>query len=142
MAREPVKAPLLAGRSRRRRKATAAERLAELDAIALPGGLRVHEARSWATRRDGLAGLAQLPDDQGLLIAPCRSVHTIGMRFSLDLVWLDAREDVRASGHDVGPRRLRTDWGARSVIEVACGRGELFAEMWAASRCIVRAEVR
>jgi uncharacterized protein len=119
---------------RRRRPATAGERLADLPAIDLAGGLRVYEARSWAARRDGLARLPDLPGDRGLLIAPCRSIHTVGMRFALDLVWLDADEAVRRVVHDVAPRRLRSDRGARSVIEVAAGRGDAFAVAWSAHR--------
>ncbi|MCW3016572.1 MAG: hypothetical protein JWO02_3664 [Solirubrobacterales bacterium] len=116
---------------RRRRLSTATARLADLEAIELPGGLRVHEARSWAARRDGLGGLAELPDHLGLWIAPCRSIHTIGMRFALDLVWLDREDRVLAVAAAVAPRRQRTSWRARSVIEVASGRGKDFAEAWA-----------
>ncbi len=65
------------------------------------------------------------------MIAPCRSVHTIGMRFSLDLLWLDRDDNMRAVVHDVPPRRQRSDRRARSVIEVACGRGDAFAAAWA-----------
>ena len=122
------------GGRRRRRLATAAERLGELPAIELAGGLRVYEARSWATRRDGLAGLPAIPDDVGLLIAPCRSIHTIGMRLHLDLLWLDGDEAVLEVVHDVAPRRQRTAWRARSVIEVAAGRGDVFADAWSSHR--------
>lgn len=123
----------MAGRSRRRRLSTAAERLAELPVVELPSRLRVYEARSWAARRDGLGGLADLPLDCGLWIFPCRWVHTIGMRFALDLVWLDAEAEVRAVVQDVAPRRQSSDWGARSVIEVASGRGAAFAAAWSAA---------
>jgi uncharacterized membrane protein (UPF0127 family) len=116
--------------SRRRRLASAAARLDGLPAVELPGGLRVFEARTWVARRDGLAGLPDLPDDWGLLIAPCRSIHTIGMRFALDLVWLDGDDEVRSVTHDVPPRRQRTDLRARSVIETASGRGAAFAAAW------------
>jgi uncharacterized membrane protein (UPF0127 family) len=54
-------------------------------------------------------------------------VHTIGMRFALDVVWLyDAGAVVR---HDrgVAPRRVRTCRRARSVVEVSAGEGERFA---------------
>ncbi|MEY2515698.1 MAG: uncharacterized protein QOJ89_3056 [bacterium] len=118
--------------SRRRRLATAQLRLAELPVIELPGGLRVYEARSWAARRDGLGGLPDLPDDWGLWIAPCRSIHTLGMRFALDLVWLDGDDEVRGVVGDVAPRRQRSDLRARSVIEVARGRGDAFAAAWPA----------
>jgi uncharacterized membrane protein (UPF0127 family) len=121
---------MMAGRSRRKLLATATERLSGLPAIELDGGLRVYEARTWAARRDGLAGLRELPPDCGLWIAPCRSIHTIGMRFALDLLWLDAGDHVRGVTLDVPPRRHRADFGARSVIEVAAGRGAAFAKAW------------
>ncbi len=117
--------------SRRRRLATAEARLGELPVVELPGGLRVFEARTWAARRDGLAALPDLPNDWGLLIAPCRSIHTIGMRFALDLLWLDRDDEVRRLDRDVAPRRQRTDVRARRVIEVASGRGDAFAAAWA-----------
>lgn len=118
--------------SRRRRLVTAAERLDGLPAIPLSGGLRVHQARSWAARRDGLAGLPELPGHLGLWIAPCRSIHTLGMRFALDLVWLDGHDTVIGVAHAVTPWRLRSNWTARSVIEVTSGRGLDFAQAWAA----------
>lgn len=116
--------------SRRRELATAAGRLADLPVLELPRGLRVHEARSWAARRDGLAGVPALPEHLGLWIAPCRSIHTIGMRFALDLVWLDRHDVVVGVAPAVLPRRQRTNWQARSVIEVASGRGQDFADAW------------
>jgi uncharacterized membrane protein (UPF0127 family) len=44
-----------------------------------------------------LLGLALLPRERagpGLLIPNCRSVHTFGMRFRLDLVFLDAERRI------------------------------------------------
>jgi uncharacterized membrane protein (UPF0127 family) len=119
---------------RQRRLATTQQRLAELPVIELGGGLRVYEARTWRARRDGLAALPGIPDDCGLWISPCRSIHTIGMRFPLDLVWLDGELNVRGVSHDVAPRRVRSDLRARSVIELASGRGNIFAEAWSARR--------
>lgn len=118
--------------SRRRRLATARERLSDLPAIELPGGLVVFQARTWVARRDGLAGLPELPAEWGLWIAPCRSIHTFGMRFPLDLIWLDGEDAAREVAAGVAPRRQRTDLGARSVIEVVAGRGAIFAEAWPA----------
>jgi len=118
--------------ARRRRLATAAERFAELPAIDLGDGLTVYEARTWVSRRDGLSGLPELPPQWGLWIAPCRSIHTVGMRFSLDLIWLDGEDQVLDVAHDVAPRRQRTRWAARSVIEVAAGQGDRFAARWQA----------
>lgn len=109
---------------------TAAGRLAGLPVLELEGGLRVHEARTWRARRDGLARLEGLPPDLGLWIAPCRSIHTFGMAFPIDLIWLDRQDRILAVEPGVGRRRVRARRGARSVIEVAGGHGERFAAAW------------
>jgi len=102
-------------------------RLAALPARSLAGGLRVAVASSWRARLRGLAGLPVLPAAVGLELPRCRSVHTVGMRFALDLVWLDGAGVVVRVDPDVAPLRLRSCRRARSVVEVAAGRGDAFA---------------
>jgi uncharacterized membrane protein (UPF0127 family) len=102
-------------------------RLEALPARALPGGLTLLLASTRRARLCGLAGLDGLPADQALLIAPCRSVHTGGMRFALDLVWLDEAGAVVRVDRAVAPRRLRTCVRARAVVETAAGAGERYA---------------
>ena len=63
-----------------------------------------------------LRGLAFAPPAV-LLIPHCRSVHTFGMRHPLDLYWLNGERIVRID-REVPPRRIRTCWAARSVLEV------------------------
>jgi uncharacterized membrane protein (UPF0127 family) len=71
--------------------------------------------------RARLLGLAHLDREQagtGLLIPRCRSVHTFGMRFALDLVFLDeglAPVEVRRS---VPPRRVARARAAAMVLEL------------------------
>lgn len=62
-----------------------------------------------------------MPAHVGLELAPCRSVHTFGMRFALDLIWVDRDGRVVRVDERVAPRRLRTCLRARSVIEVRGG---------------------
>ncbi len=98
---------------------------------ALPGrlvaeGLRVAEAHGRVARTRGLAGLDALPAGHALHIPRCRSVHTFGMRFALDLIWLDARGAPVRVDRAVAPRRLRTCVKARSVIEVRAGAAGAF----------------
>jgi uncharacterized membrane protein (UPF0127 family) len=102
-------------------------RFDSLPARELPGGLRVFEAHTHRTRGIGLVRLDDMPADVALHISPCRSVHTFGMRFALDLVWLDRAGAVVRVDLDVAPRRLRTCWRARSVIEARAGSGSGFA---------------
>jgi len=102
-------------------------RFDSLPARELPGGLRVFEASTHRARGIGLARLDDMPEDVALHNSPCRSVHTFGMRFALDLVWLDRAGAVVRVDLDVAPRRFRTCRRARSVIEARAGSGEWFA---------------
>jgi uncharacterized protein len=68
-----------------------------------------------------LLGLALLPASRagaGLLIPRCRSVHTCGMRFPLDLVFLDGEDRVVELRRGVPPGRLIRCPGAMSVLEL------------------------
>ncbi len=103
-------------------------------------GLTVLVASTRSARRRGLAGLDALPRDHALLLRPCRSVHTVGMRFALDLLWLDAADALVRFDRHVAPRRLRSCRRARSVIECAAGEGERFARACSgAAPCLVSA---
>jgi hypothetical protein len=50
---------------------------------------QVDVACNFWRRLRGLMFRASLPVDRGLLIAPCRSVHTLHMRFPIDVIFLD-----------------------------------------------------
>jgi uncharacterized protein len=73
------------------------------------------------TRRARLLGLAHLDRDQagpGLLIPRCRSVHTFGMRFALDLFFLDERGAILAVHRGVPARRVVSCRSAEAVLEI------------------------
>ena len=70
-----------------------------------------------------------MPASVGLELSPCRSIHTFGMRFALDLIWLDGAGQVVRVDVSVPPRRFRTCLRARSVIETLGGSsGPFLAE--------------
>ena len=102
-------------------------RLSALPARGLAGGLRIATADSYLARLRGLTGLTGLEAGEGLELPRCRSVHTAGMRFPLDLVWLDADGAVVRVDRGVRPFRMRSCRAARSVVEAAAGRGDAFA---------------
>lgn len=102
------------------------ERFDGLQQRALPGGLTLIVASGRRSRMLGLARLDALPAGHGLLLGRCRSVHTVTMRFALDLVWLDGDGRPVRLDEDVAPRRMRTCLRARSVIETAAGGGARF----------------
>jgi uncharacterized protein len=103
---------------------TSRERLTGLERRPLPGGLTLLVAGDRRARRRGLARLDALPAGHALLIEHCRSVHTLGMRFALDLLWLDGDGSLVRLDRGVGARRVRTCLRARAVIEAAAGEGE------------------
>ncbi len=49
----------------------------------------VERASSFLARLRGLIGRAELPPGRGLLLEPCRSVHTCFMRFPIDVIFLN-----------------------------------------------------
>jgi uncharacterized membrane protein (UPF0127 family) len=74
-----------------------------------------------ATRRKGLLGRESLRDGEGLWITPCEAVHTFGMRFAIDLVYLDRKMRVKKVKSNVPPWRLSGCLSAHSVLELAAG---------------------
>lgn len=74
-----------------------------------------------ARRRTGLLGRKQLPPGEGLWIVPCEAVHTIGMQFPIDLVYLDRKHRIKKVRRNVSPWRLSACLSAHSVLELAAG---------------------
>lgn len=82
---------------------------------------RVEVANRSAKRRKGLLGRKGLSPGEGLWILPCESVHTFGMQFSIDLIYLDRNQRVKKIRSDVPPWRLSACFFAHSVLELAPG---------------------
>jgi hypothetical protein len=82
------------------------------------GGLEVPVAVGWRARLLGLACLDLGRAGPGLLIPRCSSVHTFGMRFPLDLCFLDRGGEVLAIRRAVPPRRVVSRRGADAVLEL------------------------
>lgn len=76
------------------------------------------------TRRARLLGLALLAAPQagpGLLMPGCRAVHTFGMRFALDLHFLDAAGATLSVRRRVPARRFAFERRASAVLEIPSG---------------------
>jgi hypothetical protein len=75
------------------------------------------------TRLRGLLGLAEddFRNGSGLWITPCKGVHTLGMGFAIDVVFLDAGLRVIAVRPQVRPWRFSPILPqATSVLELPC----------------------
>jgi len=79
-------------------------------------------AEDSASRRRGLIGHTPLTQGQGLLISPCRWVHTFGMSFPIDIVYMGKHGRVVAVSENLAPNRIgRLALRARCVVELAAG---------------------
>lgn len=85
------------------------------------GLLRVRVAEHFWSRALGLLVGAPLEATEALLIAPCSSIHTIGMRYPIDVVFVDREARVLRVCPAVEKGRMRFARGARAVLELRSG---------------------
>jgi uncharacterized protein len=82
----------------------------------------VELATSPTTRARGLLGRSGLEPGHALWLAPCRSIHTIGMRFSIDVIFLDRDWRVIKVFAPLPPLRFAWGgWRADGALELAAG---------------------
>ncbi len=86
-----------------------------------PLGITVYAAWRWSARMRGLLRRPMLDEDEGLLISPCGQVHTFGMNYALDLVYMDKRGVIVKCVAELKPNRISAAWGGWQVLELASG---------------------
>jgi len=84
-------------------------------------GDKVLVANTSQTRRTGLLKHESLPEGEGLWIAPCEGVHTRGMKFSIDVLFLSKARKVLKIREDMGKRRIALCLWAHSTLELPAG---------------------
>lgn len=82
--------------------------------------LKVTRADTHLTRLKGLLGTSRLNSDEGIWVTPSQGVHTIGLRFAIDLIYLDSRNRVidlveSLGTFRIGPLRMK----CASVLQLA-----------------------
>ena len=83
-------------------------------------GLQVGRADTPFARLRGLLGRKRLSSNEGLWMVPSRGVHTIGLMFPTDIVYLDAGLTVvRTIEHLPAFRIAPVKMGAQTVLELA-----------------------
>ena len=83
--------------------------------------IEVELANSIWARMRGLLGRELLGDGRGFLIPDCRSVHTMFMKFPIDIVYIDKTMTIRRVRENMKPFRLSFCAGASAVLELASG---------------------
>jgi uncharacterized membrane protein (UPF0127 family) len=83
---------------------------------------RADIADTSAKRRTGLLKHTGLEPGEGLWIAPCEAVHTIGMKFPIDVLFLDKKKKVLKVRPAMPRWRMAVSLFAHSVLELPSGR--------------------
>jgi uncharacterized protein len=82
-------------------------------------GERIGIADRGMSRLVGLLGRQSLEPGSGLFIVPTQAIHTIGMAFPIDVVFVDKKHKVVGMRECVRPFRVtRVFWRAFGVIEL------------------------
>ncbi len=73
------------------------------------------------TRMIGLLGRSGLQQGQGMRFEPGGSIHTMFMRFSIDVIFLDGDDRVLKLVHSLRPWRFARAGGTRALVELPAG---------------------
>jgi uncharacterized membrane protein (UPF0127 family) len=84
----------------------------------------VKQAHSPWLRAVGFLSRTSVTPEEGIWFDDCSAIHTIGMRASLDVIFLDREHVVIAIMQCVPPNRIWLSWpNARTVVELGMSRG-------------------
>jgi uncharacterized protein len=83
---------------------------------------RAEIADTSAKRRTGLLKHTGLAPGEGLWIAPCEGVHTFGMKFAIDVIFLNRKRKVLKIRPNMVRGRMSLSLRAHSVLELPAGR--------------------
>lgn len=81
----------------------------------------VRFAALWWERAAGLLVLPPLERGEGLLIDSCRAVHTIGMRYPIDIIFIDSTWSIVSVVKHLSTFRFRADRAASRTLEMLSG---------------------
>ena len=85
-------------------------------------GLTIIRADTWTTRLVGLLSVSSLSDAEAMLFEPGGGIHTVGMRFAIDVVYLDKDNKVLKIVAAMKPMRFPlAAKGTKAVLELSSG---------------------
>ena len=85
---------------------------------------RVRKTESLFDRIRGLLGSKSLSQGEGLLLAPCNSIHTLFMRVPIDVVFLNKKNMVTKIIRAMQPFRFGMALNSSSVLELMAGQAD------------------
>ena len=79
-------------------------------------------ADSFFSRMKGLLGKTSLDVDEALVITKCNSIHMFFMRFAIDVIFLDKKNQVVGLVKNIRPFQMsRIFWKATTAVELPAG---------------------
>lgn len=96
-------------------------------------------ATTFSARLRGLLFHAPLVPGEALRISPCNAVHTIGMRYAIDVVFVASDGCVLKVVYGLPPWRMASCRLAAEVIELAAGQAQANG-LHTGARCLAAAQ--
>lgn len=91
------------------------------------GPISITAAHTWLSRLKGLLGTRSLAPHQGLWIKPCQGIHTVGMLYRIDVIFLDRHQSITKIDRNIPPFWFSmAPKGTESVVELAQGGAERY----------------
>lgn len=84
----------------------------------------VEVADTFWRRLVGLLSTNELSSDSGLLLTRCHQIHTFGMRYPIDVVFINHQGQVSTVVSRLSPYRVSTDSSASMALELRAGQAE------------------
>ncbi|NYT64974.1 DUF192 domain-containing protein [Alcaligenaceae bacterium] len=83
--------------------------------------LTLLRASSFWQRLTGLHTYSGLSSMTGLWLSPCRAIHTLGLSYPIDVLYLDRQQKIIKRLDALAPNRVSVCWAAYSVVELPAG---------------------
>ena len=96
--------------------------------VDMRAGVRFRLARTLIEKMVGLIRTDVCPDGEVLLLFPCGSIHTFGMKEAIDVAFIDAQGYVLKAVNALPPRRFSACFSAAAVLERRCGEAAYWFE--------------
>jgi len=83
--------------------------------------IKIFSTENVLERTGGLLKRPKLNKNQGLLINKCNSIHTFGMKYALDIIYLDRHYRIIKLIENIKPRRMSMCLRAKHTLEMLSG---------------------
>ena len=81
----------------------------------------IEAALDQPARRKGLLGRSGLAERHALVLVPCNAIHTFGMKFPIDVIFIGPDGRIVKIVEQLARRRIAFSWDAAATVELAAG---------------------